>query len=128
MDNAKLFVKAVKQGDAATVKTLAAAEPGLVHLKDADDGTPLHYAAWKGHAEVARALLELGAEIDACSRDGHYGGTPLHAAAHANNKEVAALLLERGADKTMVSCNGRTPLQETEIHGATAVARMLRDG
>lgn len=127
MDVAKLFVKAVKQGNLPAVQALAAAEPSLVHLKDADDATPLHYAAWKGHTEVVRALLDLGAQIDACSQDGHYGGTPLHAAAHGNQKEVAALLLERGANKSIVSCNGRTPLQETEIHDATAVARLLKD-
>lgn len=127
MDNTKLFIKAVKYGNVPAVQALAAAEPALVHLKDQDDGTPLHYGAWKGHTEVVRTLLDLGAEIDACSRDAHYGGTPLHAAAHGNWKEVAALLLERGADKTIVSCNGRTPFQETEIHKATAVARLLRD-
>jgi hypothetical protein len=32
-----------------------------------------------------------------------------------------------GADARAVSCNGRTPLQETAIHGATAVARLLRE-
>lgn len=127
MDTAKLFIKAVKQGSVPAVQALAAADPQLIHLKDPDDATPLHYAAWKGHEEVARALLDLGAEIDACSRDGHYGGTALHAAAHGNHKEVAALLLERGADRAIVSCNGRTPLQETEIHKATAVAKLLRE-
>ena len=122
----RLFVKAVKHGNVAAVREFAAADPALIGLKDAYGGTPLHYAAWKGHVEVVRELLDLGAEIDACSRDGHYGGTPLHAAAHGNQKEVAALLLERGADKSIVSCNGRTPLQETEIHNATAVAKLLR--
>jgi ankyrin repeat protein len=123
----KLFVKAVKHGNAAAVREIGAADPSLVMLRDADDGTPLHYAAWKGHGEVVRVLLDLGADIDACSRDGHYGGTPLHAAAHGNQKEVAAILLERGADRSIVSCNGRTPLQETEIHKATAVAKLLRE-
>ena len=40
---------------------------------------------------------------------------------------VAELLLARGADARAVSCNGRTPLEETAIHGATAVARLLRE-
>ena len=40
---------------------------------------------------------------------------------------VAELLIGRGADVRAVSCNGRTPLQETAIHNATAVARLLRE-
>lgn len=127
MDNTKLFIKAVKYGNVPVVQALAVSEPHLIHLKDEVDATPLHYAAWKGHAETVGALLDLGAEINATSHDTHYGGTALHAAAHGNHKEVAALLLERGADRTIVSCNGRTPLQETEIHKATAVAKMLYD-
>ncbi|MEF9443357.1 ankyrin repeat domain-containing protein [Burkholderia sp. 1A5] len=36
--------------------------------------TLLHYAAWAGNAEAAQALIELGAEVDAKTLDGH---TPL---------------------------------------------------
>jgi len=38
----------------------------------------------------------------------------------------AALLLARGADPTAVNPAGRTPLDETAFHNATAVARLLR--
>jgi ankyrin repeat protein len=55
----------------------------------------------------------------------HYGDTPLHAAAHADHAGVAQLLLDRGADRDAVSINGRTPLQETAIHNARRVAKLL---
>jgi ankyrin repeat protein len=71
-------------------------------------------------------LLDAGADVNAQNSNGHYGGTPLHQAAHGNQKAVAEVLLARGADVNAVSPNGRTPLQETEFHKATAVAKLLR--
>jgi ankyrin repeat protein len=122
----KEFVKAVKHGDTARVRELLGHDPSLVRTRDADEATPLHHAAWKGHAEVAAALLDAGAEVNAQSKNGHWGGTPLHAAAHGNQKAVAEILIARGADLHAVSENGRTLLQETEIHKATAVANLLK--
>ena len=55
----------------------------------------------------------------------HWGTTPLHAAAHGNQKEVAALLIECGANLKAKNLNGRTPLGETTVHNARAVAKLL---
>jgi hypothetical protein len=122
----KEFLKAVKSGDAARVRALLAENPALVGVEEADESTPLHCAAWKGHAEVAAILLDHGADLHAQSRNEHYGGTLLHAAAHGNQKAAAELLIERGADVQAVSGNGRTPLQETAFHNASSVARLLK--
>lgn len=75
---------------------------------------------------VGALLVSAGTDANARSQNEHYGDTPLHAAAHGNQRAVAALLIARGADVQAVSCNGRTPLAETAIHGATAVARLLK--
>jgi ankyrin repeat protein len=125
-DPGKEILRAVKQGDTARVRDLLAADPSLLEVKDAEENTLLHHAAWKGHAVVAAVLLEAGAPVDAQSRNGHWGGTPLHAAAHGNQAAVAALLIERGADLNARSCNDRTPVEETAFHNARAVANLLR--
>jgi len=119
--------KAVKDGNVEAVKALAAAEPALVHAEDGEKNTPLHWAAWKGHAAVIDALLDAGADIERQSENGHWGTTPLHAAAHGNQKLAAETLLRRGANVNSVKPSGTgTPLAETRVHNATAVAKILK--
>jgi ankyrin repeat protein len=60
---------------------------------DADDGvtgaTPLHMAARRGNAVVAKALLECGANLEARDRR---GDTPLKRAINCRKLHVAELL------------------------------------
>ena len=120
------IIRAAKAGDLATVTALLDADEALIGVRDRDGSTLLHCAAWKGHPEVARLLLERGADITLQSENTHYGGTPLHHAAHGNQRAVAELLIRHGADVNAPSGNGRTPLAETAAHNATAVAKLLR--
>ena len=126
MPEAKDVFKAVRRGDARMVGIFLDAVPDLVHAREADGSTPLHAADWKGFAEVVKLLLCRGADVHVMSTNEHYGGSALHAAAHGNLKEVAELLIAAGADVTSESANGRTPLEETELHMATKVARLLK--
>ena len=122
----KLFYRAVKNGDLATVVELLKSDPSLVSIRDAEDSTPLHYAAWKGHSEIVTALLDAGADIHAHNQNDHWGTTPLHAAAHGNNRAAAEVLIARGADVNAVRATGAgTPLDETKAHNATAAAKVL---
>lgn len=122
----KQIIKAAKAGDVSAVRTLLEADASLIDARDSDDSTPLHCAAWKGHAEVAALLLDFGADIQARNSNGHWGDTPLHAAAHGNQRAVAELLIARGADIHAKNASGNTPLQETEAHKATPVANLLK--
>ncbi|CAN5383074.1 hypothetical protein BH11ARM1_BH11ARM1_00240 [soil metagenome] len=122
----KTIIKASKDGDLATVQACLAADPSLINALDKDGSTPLHCAAWKGHPEIVTALLDAGADINAKNENSHWGDTPLHAAAHGNRKNTAIVLLERGADRNGLNTHGRTPLQETALHNATPVAKLLR--
>jgi ankyrin repeat protein len=73
-----------------------------------DGWTPLHLAAFFGHAETAGMLIDRGADVAARSRN-EIGNTPLHAAIAGGRGAVAELLVERGADVNAVA-NGLTPL------------------
>ena len=55
--------------------------------------TPLHNAAWMGSLEMARLLVELGADPNA--RDPQYGATPLGWAEYNGQTEVAAYLRKK---------------------------------
>ena len=57
---------------------------------DEEGDTPLHYAADKGHADVARALIEAGASVRAANQQRK---TPLHLAADRGHTEVSTALL-----------------------------------
>jgi ankyrin repeat protein len=98
--------------------------------------TPLHLAASLGLVEVARLLLDAGAEVDARTRDAPYAEglrsqTPLHLAAESGSAEVAELLLSRGADMEAEADDfaGRdwkgTPLHQAAASGATGVIDVL---
>jgi ankyrin repeat protein len=52
--------------------------------------TPLHQAAFAGHLDVVRLLVERGARLDI--RDTHYDGTALDWAEHGGRGEVARYL------------------------------------
>jgi ankyrin repeat protein len=125
-DLPKEMIRAAKQGNVDRVQELLAADAALLHARDADGSTPLHCAVWKGHVEVVRLLLDAGADVNAQNSNTHYGGTPLHTAAHGNRRAVAELLITHGADLHATSCNDRTPLEETTLHNASAVANLLK--
>ena len=84
--------------------------------------TPLHLTARAGHVEVARLLIELGA--DAAAQD-KGGWTPLHRTSEAGDMDMARFLIEHGADATARDKEGSTPLHETSIRGHVDLVRLL---
>ncbi|RPB21249.1 ankyrin, partial [Terfezia boudieri ATCC MYA-4762] len=58
--------------------------------------TALYSAAYSGHADVVRLLLEKGANIEATRSDD--GATALDSAAYSGHADVVRLLLEKGAN------------------------------
>ena len=104
-----LFV-AVSRGDLKSVEYLIDKYEYDINkaLIVASDRTPLHLACLCGRTEVARWLIERGADINA--KDG-YGWTPLHCATCRKHIEIVEHLLDRGADTGIRgSEDGRTPL------------------
>ena len=95
------FFRAVSSGDAAGVRRDLAANPELVRahadpelvLHRRPQWTALHLAAYAGQAEIERALVEAGADVDALNDEGR---TALHVALEHNNT-TRKTLLELGA-------------------------------
>jgi ankyrin repeat protein len=114
--------EAANAGDLAKVKALLKDNPDLVSSKDSYGLTPLHYAAWQGHKEVAELLLIAKADINAKANDGR---TPLHVAAYWGQKDVAALLLVNQADVNAKDEGGWTPLHYAAWGGQKDVAALL---
>jgi ankyrin repeat protein len=93
-------------GDGDRLAELLGRDPGLVHHRGGDGQTPLHVAAT---VDVARLLLEAGADIDA--RDVDHESTPAQYMLK-DRPDVARYLVERGCrtDILMAAALGDTPL------------------
>jgi ankyrin repeat protein len=85
--------------------------------------TPLHSAAASCEIEIARLLLENGAEVDARQQG---GWTALHAAAMHGDEALADLLLSYGADPALNAGNGSDAAALAQEKGYEALARKLR--
>ena len=81
--------------------------------------TPLQFAS---NAEVARVLIDHGAEIEALDWSGR---TPLHWAAQFGLVDVADLLIQNGAGVDPQENDGSTPLHWAAREGHHEVVRLL---
>jgi len=70
--------------------------------------SPLISAAVFGKTEVARALIEAGADVNLKNNE---GSTALHSAAFLCRIEIVGMLLDNGADKTLKNNFGNTALE-----------------
>jgi ankyrin repeat protein len=129
---------AIRNGDAATVASLIAAEPSLIDSRQ--NGTsPILFAIYNGHADVAQLLIEHGARpsfgetcalgdtesalqmldddpslLGSFSEDGF---PAVGLAVFFRHPELARALIERGAD---VNASSRNAFRVAPVHAAAA--------
>ncbi|CAH1414211.1 unnamed protein product [Lactuca virosa] len=77
------------QNDAAAVKKLLDEDRSLVNARDYDNRTPLHVASLHGWVDVAKCLIEYGADVNAQDR---WKNTPLADAEGAKKHNMIELL------------------------------------
>lgn len=93
-----------------------------VESRSATGETPLMIAALKGRLDLARRLIERGAEVN------KPGWTPLHYAATFPGPvapDMTRLMLEHHAYIDAESPNGSTPLMMAAQYGNTTVVKLL---
>ena len=65
----KETLKAAKSGDVPALRKLISKDRSLLKVRDKDGSTPLHCAAWKGHLDAVKFLLEAGAGVNDSAPD-----------------------------------------------------------
>lgn len=116
-DPVRAFHEAVEKGDVEAVAAALSENAELVAARPEPNGnTPLHVAAYSGQAEVARLLIDAGADVEATAGE---GWRPLHnAAANDGLMSVLEVLIYAGSDVTAEACGeGGTPLAHALSYG-----------
>ncbi|KAJ7866019.1 hypothetical protein B0H14DRAFT_2573573 [Mycena olivaceomarginata] len=89
-----------------------------------DDETALYIASQRGHIEIARVLLDNGAEVNP---QGGYYGNALQAASRKGHFELVRLLLGSGANVNAQGGHYRNALQAASDGGHIDILRLLLD-
>lgn len=85
--------------------------------------SPLHLAVLRGHKDLARMLLNVGADINAM--DIKSGQSPLMHAVESNNVDMVHFLIETGCDVNSQSYSGNTALHSACGRGQVDTVRLL---
>jgi uncharacterized protein len=114
-------------GDVDGLRSVLDEDPSLANAWSDDGFTPLHFAAFFGHPESARLLIDRGAELEARSTNREFAldSSPLHSAVAARQRETIEVLLDAGADVNAVQHQGYTPLLEAAQSGESELVELL---
>ncbi|XP_034715731.1 ankyrin repeat and SAM domain-containing protein 3 [Etheostoma cragini] len=101
-------------------------QKGMVDLNGKNIGgwTPLMYASYIGHDNIANLLLEAGVNVNATTSKGL---TPLMLAASCGNESIAYFVLQHGAELELKDSRGWTALFHCTSTGHQQMVRFLLD-
>ncbi|CAL0311755.1 unnamed protein product [Lupinus luteus] len=98
---------AARSGDLIAVHSILASNPLAVNSRDKHSRTPLHLAAFSGHAEVVSYLCKNKADVGASAMDDM---AAIHFAAQKGHLEVFRVLVSAGASFKASTRKGMTSL------------------
>lgn len=118
------FGEACALGDLERARAVLASDRTLLDARTPDGFPAVGLAIFFRQPEVARWLIEEGADVNAAA-DNAQRVAPLHAAAAVRDHATMQILLDRGADP-----NARQQMDYTPLHGAASrgdieMAKML---
>ncbi|KAF4989706.1 hypothetical protein FDECE_14621 [Fusarium decemcellulare] len=119
-----LFHWAIANGLEAVVSWVLQKAADCVDINGSDKGghTPLMLALRNGGGEVAKLLIENGANVNASGRDGQ---TPLMLALKNGNEGAVKVLIENRSNIDISEKDGQTPLMLALRNSLEAAARLL---
>ena len=120
------FTEACALGRLDEVRRRLAENHALLEERSPDGHTALGFAIFFRQPEVARFLIEEGADVSAHANNAQKVA-PVHAAAAVCDRDTMRMLLERGADVHAVQQGGYTPLHGAASRGDVEMAKLLLD-
>lgn len=118
------FHEACALGETDLALRMLDSDPSLLQSRSPDGypaaGLPIFFR----HPELARLLIERGADVNAAA-DNAQRVAPVHAAAAVGDHATMRLLLERGADPNARQQVDYTALHAAATHGDVEMARIL---
>ncbi|PON98669.1 Cdk-activating kinase assembly factor [Trema orientale] len=122
----ELLYQQVSYGNIEGIKSLCRDGARLEWI-DRDGKTPLMVASMNPEFyNVAKTLIELGANVNAY-RPGRHAGTPLHHAAKRGIETTVKLLLSHGVNALVMNDDCQTPLDVAREKGHVSVVRAIEN-
>jgi hypothetical protein len=106
--------EAARNGDLDAVKSILANDPSKLGATDDEKYTALHWACIRARWDIAKLLIENGADLNAVGGD---GGTPLNWAVNSDNVDMIEMMVDRGAG---LNRKNRWGMTELHTHGDLA--------
>lgn len=115
------FFTACVLGRMDEVKAELEADPSRVNARGVHDLPALYFAAIGGDLEIAKRLLEGGADVNTKAES----AAPIHGAVMGGNAAMVRLLLGHGADPSLPDYKGRGARQLAEDLGRRDLAELF---